>query len=510
MRLLMTLGILYFLLACSNENHAGGGNTAETGNSISSLVLLPNGKPAVGTQIIVRSSWPLDSTIVLNANGLMDSILATSTTDSLGHFQVIIPKNIPWMLEATDANSHFKASTNQNQSVIQLDSTMQLNGRAYLHATDSFLVKILGFNRIAVCDSSGFFQFDSLPKGAKNIVVISIDGDRTNIKNMALDNNNTHSEIDLGIIPIQELNHRKFVLKIPAGTIDTTLIGYPLLVRIPQELYDSILLDSLPLRVTRGSTLLSYDLDHNQSLILDSILWVRVDRIPPSNQDDSIVFDLWWGAPIWDEPIIPQVFSLQDGWLSVLHLTDSIAHHGPPLDAMPSPVQAVIGNGAIFNGLANGEQSVRTLIDSLSTPQDLFVSGWIRASQFDNTEVPWCGSLQGQLWSLQGTVDGYWSFRTEIQTAIQPQWSNLLATDSWYYIATWIQSSTATTAISINGWAPITANTDGILNKSTSLQIGCSFHGQMDEVRVRTTVPPISQLRLDHWVQSPNSNAIHW
>jgi hypothetical protein len=500
MNFLLTL-IILFLIGCGNGSHTAGGNTAETGNSLASVVYLPNGKPATNAKIRLRTMQILDS--LGDTSTLHDhNPTVSTTTDNSGRFTVNVPNDTNWILEVASQDGSLLAMTRHAVTSLTLAKPASLRGKIMSIPRVRLYVAIAGLQRRVACDSNGAFVLDSIPAGSLILQSLAVQDANVRSAQQSVEVTSGYS-VDIGYIPLLWGGHGQAIIHIPAGMVDVDINGYPLLLRLDSTVGND-------LTVLRQGHMLPSVLDHREETSGQSTRWIRVDSIPAKATADSLVLDLWWGNPSPQSVRAAQeVFSAQDGWISVLHLNDSTATIGPYLDSAIVPVRGLVGLAAQFNGYANGPQSIRSIADSLGPLDGMFVSGWVQADSQPSTKyVPWCGDIDGKPWILLGNDAGGWSWRPDLHAvheAINPQ---EIVAGEWYFLAMWMDNSSGISSFSVNGATPVSTPMNGSVNTYTQMSIGCSFSGILDEVRFKSSAPSLSMLRLDAWIQAPHATAV--
>lgn len=162
------IGWLWLGLACSDRNSAG--NTMETENSFALQVTLPNGAPAAKVSYVIRPTWLLSDSTLLNQGS---PHIFTGTTNRLGWLTVdSLPPGsyvIQFHHQALGAAftfDHLESETTTPPDPVRLDSLGSVKGQVILPAsTAQAWIQVYGLNVLHTTQAHGSFTLDSLPPG---------------------------------------------------------------------------------------------------------------------------------------------------------------------------------------------------------------------------------------------------------------------------------------------------------------------------------------------------------
>lgn len=171
---LLILFLAIALLACSGNDHAGGGSSVETENMITAKVLNTEGKPISGAQVQIRATW-------FYVNAFSDSMATQYSrnliTDKNGVFVCndlpqgnylihIIHEQIGAMIEL----NHQDTITETVLKPIHLSVLGSVTGFVNLPENKtSAQIHLFGVDRVVNTDGTGFFRIDSIPTGTIRI-----------------------------------------------------------------------------------------------------------------------------------------------------------------------------------------------------------------------------------------------------------------------------------------------------------------------------------------------------
>ena len=176
--------LAFCYVACDSGRTAG--SSMETENSIAVLVQLADGTPAARMDVIVRPESYLPGASELGSDSLYQLHF---TTDEQGR---VLLSDVPlgsYVVEArNDSLKGFAkisyASEEQDSLTVDVSKPSKVSGRVGLPqlARSSATVSVVGLDYQVQMDSTGYFEFESLPNGNVEIVAFVNDANEDSVK----------------------------------------------------------------------------------------------------------------------------------------------------------------------------------------------------------------------------------------------------------------------------------------------------------------------------------------
>ena len=166
-------GAMLCLVGCGSESTDVAGSSLETENSVAFSVRLSNGSPAARTKVIVRPA-----SFLAGANQQVTTNFINAETDENGVLKVKTMDVGSYVIEArNDSLKGFKEIeiTKADTGIIEMPLRIQkpgaLNGKVNIpEGTGSVTVSVRGLDYSVQTDTSGSFEFESLPEGEIEVV----------------------------------------------------------------------------------------------------------------------------------------------------------------------------------------------------------------------------------------------------------------------------------------------------------------------------------------------------
>ena len=166
-------GAMLCLVGCGSESTDVAGSSLETENSVAFSVRLSNGSPAARTKVIVRPA-----SFLAGANQQVTTNFINAETDENGILKVKTMDVGSYVIEArNDSLKGFKEIeiTKADTGIIEMPLRIQkpgaLNGKVNIpEGTGSVTVSVRGLDYSVQTDTSGSFEFESLPEGEIEVV----------------------------------------------------------------------------------------------------------------------------------------------------------------------------------------------------------------------------------------------------------------------------------------------------------------------------------------------------
>ncbi len=171
--------ILSVYMGCSMSDMAGTGSQAGNGMVVGT-VLLPDGSPAAGAELFIRTESFLKDTSYSQAERVPDAV-----TNSTGAFAIDSVNTGNYFIEINDGSRNavlVKCNINTfipgvfNLDTVQLQPSAGFYGmvdRKNIPVSDNIYIQVYGLDRVQSVDTSGEFIFGGLPAGTHIIRAIS-------------------------------------------------------------------------------------------------------------------------------------------------------------------------------------------------------------------------------------------------------------------------------------------------------------------------------------------------
>jgi len=161
------------LVGCGSESTDVAGSSLETENSVAFSVSLSNGSPAAHAKVIVRPA-----SFLAGANQQVTTNYINAETDENGFLKVNTMDVGSYIIEArNDSLKGFekieitKADTGIIEMPLRVQKPGALSGKVNLpDGTGSVTVSVRGLDYSVQTDTSGLFEFESLPEGKIEVV----------------------------------------------------------------------------------------------------------------------------------------------------------------------------------------------------------------------------------------------------------------------------------------------------------------------------------------------------
>ena len=165
-------GAMLCLVGCGSESTDVAGSSLETENSVAFSVRDANGAPLARTKVLVRSS-----SFLAGANNPLYNVI-NAETDENGILKVKTMDVGSYVVEArNDSLKGFEkieiteADTGLIEMPLRVQKPGALNGKVNLpDGTGSVTVSVRGLDYSVQTDTSGLFEFESLPEGEIEVV----------------------------------------------------------------------------------------------------------------------------------------------------------------------------------------------------------------------------------------------------------------------------------------------------------------------------------------------------
>lgn len=517
-----------FCIGCS-EQHAGG-NSAESGNpELAGILVLKNNNPATFAKI---QCVPSDFNVFQDT---LSSFLKT-TTDSLGYFQIDSLPEGDFSLEVYhEASGQRLLLSDLN---IQIDTTINESlsptgvlriGVDRLAENDSGYVYIPGTTFLQLVEIKyGTLFIDSLPAGTfDSLVYVSYDKSFENAFTLAYDI--TIIADDTLMIDVSPLS-LDFVasLEFPDnGSVENTLIDFPIALRIDSSLFDFDLVNNLSGRwnVMRGDFDLPISLARIDKEKKEMVFWARIDSLLPT---DSITLHYREGL---SSIFAKDVFSESDGYIAVWHFDegDSLVEDAMESQNFPGEandvkeVSGVVGKAFLYNGVSSYVSipnsatgnfdvsmsdtisiSVWARIDTLNTSRFLYGKG---ITQYHLKYLYPYGWLFEEYEAAEEGSTRYW-YMPDTTMEISTDWTLLTVSKKGPEISFYINDSLITKEAKV-GTCESERYTENLFEIGRQVypldteKTGQYFYGAIDELHVSFSIRKEDWVKATYWNQRP-------
>lgn len=542
-KFLFRIGLVAFLTAlvssCGDNRLAGG--SSEIGNGkISGMVKLPDNSPAVNTSIHL---YPSEFNPLQNFD-LPDSL--QSLTDNNGRFTVKVPngtynlllidkksgtKSISTGIIVKDNNVDLSTKTLRkvSQATLRIDTLLQ---------KDSVYVIIKGtpfFTKISQDKALSIASFDSLPSGTLPPMYLFTSANLEKIFDTVSLKENESAEFFK--VPGWKYARKIFLnTSITGANIQNDLYNYPLVLNFSSSLINSSEWQDKgqDLRFIKSDgTTLPYEIEVFNKISREATIWVKIDTIF-ANRKDQYFYMIHGNAYSKSESNGPSVFSKEDGFAGVWHLTlnesgiysDASGNRNDGIRQDKLEEIGIIGKCAQFTKRDQFIECGNLLSQSISSP--ITISFWTRLliQGTDSVNSYQIISNQANDQSTNGfsleCISNWLSARMKFTSsntftiqgdiAANPNSSESLWETNWRYCVAILSDSTQ--ELYFDNQLMVTKTTGSLSISPTSSQIilggfgSKSLIGLLDEFRIERRVRDKSWIKFNFLSQRGNQQFI--
>lgn len=510
----------------------GGGSEDTNGSLVTGILQNPDGSPAQGVRIQIRSSDYLRDLADTSASGGTGE----ARTDARGAYHIRSLSPGSYTLEARDdsargASLHFdfqgrftalEKNTLHPLGALQgkLEARPGMDGPAY--------VQVYGFDRVAWADSGGAFSIPGLAPGHYRLRAVSslpgtayrqpgpvliAPGDTLRLAPIPLD---SFTGEDYDAWPFS----RTVLVKPAAAGIQEGVGDFPLLIRLTSATFDFSLSDGKDFRFAGpGGRPLPYEVDRWEVGSKLAEIWVHLDSLPSGGA--SFPITMYWGKR--DAPDFSDGRSVFPSFAASWHMREAINSSTDLLirDASPSQAhaqghfqaglrKAVWGYGGLFQG----SHFVRATGHPALKPETaLTLSAWVLAGATDSfgAEIMSMGDNYGLRIEPGG---GLTFFALDDTTRIAGTAADAKVSDgAWHHVAGVFDGSSLRVyldgreraAVPFSGPIAYSLGTDFWIGKHGNGQSRYDFTGRIDEAQVSPSGRSPAWIRLAYENQRPGS-----
>lgn len=543
-RSLLVAGALCFLCSCSDLREAGG-NSSETPNTLTGVLLDTLGKPRVGDTVIVRPARWIAADL---ASGVHHSKnVWTTVTDSTGRWSLVGMESGAWTVESRSGllgRLRGEVSLGAGRSFVELgtDTIYRLRGLTGRFGTGMYprgargRIFVYGTDIGADIDSLGHFRLEGVPVGDLRLVA-QVEADtngqyraedaldmppRDSVPPRVLVPSSFAGE-DYDLWPYRKSGNLRFS-GVGGYILESTIGPVPILVRLSGDPVSPSDPTGSSIRFEDGGgTKLPYEIERWDPVNREADVWVLLREARKRNDAMSIV--VYWGledVPDWSNG--QAVFDTANGWLGVWHFSGSdplkdVTANGLRLSGTGwETAPSVIGDGI---RLARGKRlsvqdprlvdwgtafsSVWAVPDSLGAVANVMrlvasgtdSSAWdlrMGADSLGNWRAAFASAAQGSTWPQATTLSMPRGVPTHLAGVILPAGSTSR-------IRLLVDSSMATDE-----------RFDSVRTAPgrAALELGGSWTGVIDELRLRRGTMHPDHLRFEWGTQRREATVVWW
>lgn len=531
------------LSGCGDQRVAGG-NTSETPNTVTGVLVDTLGKPRAGDTVVLRPArWTVDD----HAPGDdRPSQVWTTVTDSSGRWQVSGMASGAWVVECRNGplGRLGPAVTvgAERPFIAMRTDTVHRKGRVSGAFAVGFFprgargkVSVYGTDLRADVDSSGRFHLEQVPTGPMRLVAhLRTDSGESRAEDeFVLPPRDTlaprvlaptgFAEEDYDSWPSRKAGRLRFS---GAGgfVLESTQETVPILVRLTGEAVQPTDPTGSSLRFADGGgSRLRYEIERWDPVRREADVWVLLRRA--GKRSDSYGIVVYWGlpeAPDWSDG--KAVFDTAHGWVGVWHFSG-----GDPLRDVTANGLRLAGTGwSVAPGIAgDGLRLDRGARLEVHAPQAVarghaFVSAWTRvdSSGADGLVVRGLDAGNGNAaWTLRvGDSAGVRraAFQTWAQRAFRfPAATTLPARfGTWTHLSGVLDANRSTPRLRLLVDTVMAVDqrfdTMGVASERMRLEVGGGWDGMVDEIRLRKGIRHPDVLRMEWGTGRPDAAVVWW
>lgn len=531
------------LIACG-EQRVAGGNTSETPNTVTGILVDTVGRPRVGDTVILRPArWTSDD----HAPGDDRSPQVwTTVTDSVGRWVVMGMASGAWVMECRngDLGRLGPAVTvgSERPFIAMRTDTVHRKGQVAGAFAAGFFprgararVSVYGTDLQTDVDSLGRFRLLRVPSGPMRLVahVRTDSGESRAEDEFVLPPRDTlpprvlvptsFAEEDYDSWPGRKTGRLRFS-GVGGFVLQSTQETVPILVRLTGDAVQPTDATGSSLRFADGGgTHLRYEIERWDPVRREADVWVLLHRA--GKRSDSYGIVVYWGlpeAPDWSDG--KAVFDTAHGWVGVWHFAG-----GDPLRDVTANGLRLSGTGwSSTPGLAgDGIRLDRGARLEAAVPQGAgsghaFVSAWGRvdSSGVDGTVVRAVDADNGNAsWTLR-VGDSAGLRRAAFQTWAQRSSRFPAATTlpvrfgAWTHLSGVLDANRSTPRLRllVDSVMAVDQRFDSMSVPAARLrlQIGGGWDGMVDEIRLRRSIRHPDVLRMEWGTGRPEATVVWW
>jgi len=532
-------------LAGCGEQRVAGGNTSETPNTVTGVLVDTLGRARVGDTVILRPArWTADDRAPGNERSPQ---IWSTVTDSGGRWSVSGMESGAWVVESRGGDlgrlsPAVTVGAERPLIAMRTDTVFRKGHVAGVIAAGAFAagtkarVAIYGTDIEAEVDSLGRFRLEHVPTGPMRLVA-HLQSD--SVQSRAEDalvlpprdslpprvlTPSSFAEEDYDLWPNRKAGKLRFS-GVGGFALWSTLSRIPVLVRLSGDPVSPDDRTGSSLRFEDGGgNRLPYEIESWDPVRRQAEVWVLLREARKLSDAHGII--VYWGlpeAPDWSDGAA--VFDTADGWVGVWHFRGG------------DPLRDVTANGLHLSGSgwepAKGQigDGIRLRPDaSLSMPAGrlaaiggVYVSGWVRPDSAGPDGLVARLAIPGTdtaAWTLRVGTDTAGALRAAFQTRVHgankfPSALTMpLARDAWSHLGGILAPSGSTSRIRllVDSTMRTEARFDSVrIDPVRSVfQSGGGWSGVIDELRLRRQNLHPDGVRLEWGTGRPEATVVWW
>lgn len=531
-------------LAGCGEQRVAGGNTSETPNTVTGLLLDTTGRARVGDTVILRPArWTSDD---LPSAGRAANVW-TTVTDSSGEWSVSGMESGAWVVECRGG----KVGKLSAAVTVGSSRPMVSMGADTVHAKGSIRgsfepgtwpvgargrIWIYGTDLFADIDSAGGFELREVPTGPMRLVAEIVSDSakaraedalelrpRESLAPRVLQPSNFLEE-DYDLWPNRKAGTLRFS-GVGGFQLMSTIQRIPVLVRLQGDPVSPFDRTGSSLRFEDGGgAKLPYEIERWDPVRREADVWVLLREARKLSDAHGII--VYWGlpeAPDWSDGTA--VFDTADGWVGVWHFRG-----GDPLRDVTANRLHLSGSGwelaqgIVADGIRLRPDAVLSMpAGKLATMGGVNVTAWVRPDSAGPDGVVGRLVLAGTDsadWTLRMGADSSGALRAAFQTRVHgtarfPSALTLpIGLDAWSHLGGILTPSGSSSRIRMLVDSVMRTETrhDSVrLDPARAVfQTGGGWSGRLDELRLRRQGPHPDGIKLEWGTQRLEATVVWW
>jgi hypothetical protein len=518
-----------FVARCTMDSDtiAGSKGGSETTNGVTASVVLPDGRPAAGVRVRLRSS---DYTVSVIDPGRRANAAIDTVTDSSGTFFIDSIEPGSYRIEVSDLDSSailFELSLSGNDTVDLGVGTLTpfavVDGRVDTTGAGGvqYYAQVVGLERLIPVAASGHFRIDDLPAGTHTVCIVTTsDTMASATTSVSLAAGETER---IPLLPGWRYHTLLTVNPAAAGgAIIDTITGHPLLVRLDITTFDftQATSDGQDVRFVKpDGTMLPLEIEYWNAAGEKAALWIRLDTLY-SGSAPQLLHMFWGNESVQFAAHGRAVFDTALGYRGVWHM-GATGRDATPLrnDGVVQGARdtvGVIGRASAFDGIDDivdiGDPvdgsldfgyksfsfSVWVYVTNTMTTTDIL---WYKGGQ-DTTEAGYTLGLGSGMWKGK-VADGTSKISIDFGSVTD-------FAGEWTYLAAVVDREASMFRLYANGLPADSADISALGSLSSNYDAaiegpGRLLNGLVDEVRMQTGALSPEEVRIIYENLKPGS-----
>lgn len=533
------------LLASCGEQRVAGGNTSETPNTVTGILMDTLGRARVGDTVILRPArWTSDD---LPPTGMRAANVWTTVTDSSGEWSVSGMESGAWVVECRGgAVGRLTAAVTvgAHRPTVELHTdTVYPKGRIegafspgmFPHGARG-RIWIYGTDIVADLDSAGRFVLENVPTGPMRLVA-QFESDsaqgraedalelppREPLPPRVLQPSNFLEE-DYDLWPHRKAGVLRFS-GIGGFKLMSTIQRIPVLVRLSGDAVSPTDRTGSSLRFEDGGgAKLPYEIERWDPVRREADVWVLLREARKLSDAHGII--VYWGLPeVPDWSNGAAVFDTADGWLGVWHFSG-----GDPLRDVTANRLRLAGTGwelvpgIVGDGIRLRHDAVLSMPGAaLTSSGNAFATTWVRPDTIGGSANVLRLTTTGTdsaAWTLRIGADSAGGWRAAFQTRVHgatrfpAALTHPFAKRSWTHLGAILAPAPSASRIRllVDSVMRTEERKDSVrLDPARAVfQAGGGWGGTIDELRLRRNIVHPDAIRLEWGTQRLEATVVWW